>query len=50
MGKNEGDIISVEIERDEEERKLEVPEDFRQTLDKNPSAKDNLNNNLRVSG
>lgn len=40
IGKEAGDSISVEIEKDEEERVVELPEDFKLALDKNKVAKD----------
>lgn len=40
IGKEAGDSISVEIEKDEEERVVELPEDFKLALDKNKAAKD----------
>lgn len=40
IGKEAGDSISVEIEKDEEERVVELPENFKLALDKNKAAKD----------
>ncbi|HHD2753673.1 TPA: DUF1905 domain-containing protein [Clostridium perfringens] len=40
IGKEAGDCIIVEIEKDEEERIVELPEDFKLVLDKNKVAKD----------
>lgn len=34
-----GDTLKVEIELDTEERKVELPDDFKKALDKNPNAK-----------
>lgn len=38
IGKTVGDSISVEIERDEELRQVELPVDFKEQLDKNEEA------------
>ncbi|KUO49068.1 MAG: antitermination protein NusB [Desulfitibacter sp. BRH_c19] len=40
IGKESGDIITVEVEKDEEERIIEMPEDFKIALGQNPSSKD----------
>ncbi|MDZ5253999.1 YdeI/OmpD-associated family protein [Clostridium sp. LIBA-8841] len=40
IGKEAGDSIIVEVEKDEEERVVELPEDFKLALDKNKVAKD----------
>ena len=40
IGKDEGDIISVEVEKDEEERVVEVPDDFAKSMDENQEAKE----------
>lgn len=40
LGKDPGDIISVEIEKDEEERVVEVPEDFVKLMEENLEAKE----------
>ncbi|MBS5938549.1 YdeI/OmpD-associated family protein [Clostridium sp.] len=32
IGKSFGDIVSVELEKDEDERKIELPEDFKEKL------------------
>ncbi|MFZ5965714.1 MAG: YdeI/OmpD-associated family protein [Bacillota bacterium] len=39
IGKNPGDIVEVEVERDEEERVIEVPGDFKRLLEQNSDAK-----------
>ncbi|MCR1951109.1 MULTISPECIES: YdeI/OmpD-associated family protein [unclassified Clostridium] len=38
IGKTYGDIITVELEKDEEERKVELPEEFKEKLIKNNDA------------
>ena len=38
INKQPGDIIRVQLEKDLEERVVEIPEDFRQALASNPSA------------
>lgn len=38
IGKTYGDIIAVELEKDEEERKVELPEEFKEKLIKNNDA------------
>lgn len=38
IGKGAGDIISVEVEKDEEIRQVELPADFKNELDKNEEA------------
>lgn len=38
IGKSFGDTISVELEKDEEERKIELPEDFNEKLILNKKA------------
>lgn len=40
LGKDPGDIISVEVEKDEEERVVEVPEDFVKLMEENLEAKE----------
>lgn len=40
IGKEAGDSIIVEVEKDEEERIVELPEDLKLALDKNKDAKD----------
>lgn len=40
IGKDEGDTVRVTIEKDEEERVQEVPEDFKVLLESNPVAKE----------
>jgi hypothetical protein len=39
IGKGEGDKVRVVLERDTEERVVEVPEDFQKALNKNKAAK-----------
>lgn len=39
IGKTMGDMVIVEIEKDEEERVIELPEDFVEALEKNEVAK-----------
>jgi hypothetical protein len=39
IGKGEGDIVHVVLERDTEERTVEVPADFQKALNKNKTAK-----------
>ena len=39
IGKGEGDIVHVVLERDTEERTVEVPSDFQKALNKNKTAK-----------
>lgn len=39
IGKGEGDIVHVILERDTEERTVEVPADFQKALNKNKTAK-----------
>ena len=39
LGKDPGDIIFVEVEKDEEERVVEVPKDFAKNMEENPEAK-----------
>lgn len=38
MGKGPGDSISVQVEKDEEVREVEMPEDFKNELDENKEA------------
>lgn len=38
ISKNYGDIVSVELEKDEEERVIELPIEFKEKLDKNSKA------------
>lgn len=38
-GKNPGDTVEFEIEKDEEERAVELPADFRLALEQTPAAK-----------
>ncbi|MDF2541548.1 MAG: antitermination protein NusB [Herbinix sp.] len=40
IGKSFGDTIQVTVEKDEEERLIELPEDFAKALDQNNKAKD----------
>lgn len=40
LGKDQGDTISVEVEKDEEERIVEVPEDLAKAMGENPGAKE----------
>ncbi|KJS83207.1 MAG: antitermination protein NusB [Peptococcaceae bacterium BICA1-8] len=40
IGKEPGDTITVEVEKDEEERIIEMPEDFIIALEQQPSAKE----------
>ncbi len=42
LGKDPGDIISVEVEKDEEERVAEVPKDFAKLMEENLEAKDKV--------
>lgn len=42
LGKDPGDIISVEVEKDEEERVVEVPKDFAKLMEENLEAKDKV--------
>jgi hypothetical protein len=39
IGKGEGDVVHVVLERDTEERTVEVPADFQKALNKNKAAK-----------
>ncbi len=43
IGKNFGDTIQVTIVKDEEERSIELPEDFKKALADNPGADTNYN-------
>ena len=43
IGKNPGDIVNVEVEKDEEERVVELPEDFKNVLKEHPKAQENFN-------
>jgi bifunctional DNA-binding transcriptional regulator/antitoxin component of YhaV-PrlF toxin-antitoxin module len=38
IGKNPGDMVAVEVEKDEEERVIELPNDFRRVLEQNLDA------------
>ncbi|MFU7518077.1 YdeI/OmpD-associated family protein [Clostridium sp. HCS.1] len=38
IGKTYGDIVSVELEKDEEERPIELPKEFKEKLIKNNNA------------
>lgn len=38
IGKNIGDTISVQVEKDEEVREIELPEDFKEELNKSEKA------------
>jgi len=38
MGRRPGDMITVEVEKDEEERAVEMPEDFQSALEETPGA------------
>lgn len=40
LGKDPGDIIFVEVEKDEEERVVEVPKDFAKLMEENLEAKE----------
>ena len=40
IGKDEGDIIFVEVEKDEEERVVEIPDDFAKAMEENQEAKE----------
>lgn len=40
LGKDQGDIISVQVEKDEEERIVEIPEDFAKIMEENSGAKE----------
>ena len=40
LGKDQGDIISVQVEKDEEERIVEIPEDFAKLMEENSGAKE----------
>jgi len=42
IGKNPGDIVEVEVEKDEEERVVELPEDFKDMLKEHPQAQGNF--------
>jgi bifunctional DNA-binding transcriptional regulator/antitoxin component of YhaV-PrlF toxin-antitoxin module len=39
IGKEPGDTVEVEVEKDEEERIIELPDDFKLALDENTTAK-----------
>jgi uncharacterized protein YdeI (YjbR/CyaY-like superfamily) len=41
IGKTPGDLVEVEVEKDEAERVIELPEDFKAALEKNPVAGEN---------
>jgi hypothetical protein len=43
LGKKTGDTIHVVMERDEEERTIEIPADLLTALDSNPAARDYFN-------
>jgi uncharacterized protein YdeI (YjbR/CyaY-like superfamily) len=36
-------MVNVEVEKDEEERVVELPEDFKNALKENPQAQENFN-------
>lgn len=40
IGKGTGDTVEVKVEKDEEERTVELPEDLGTALEKNPRAKE----------
>lgn len=42
LGKDPGDIISVEVEKDEEERVVEVPKDFAKLMEAILKLKDKV--------
>lgn len=48
IGKDVGDTVFVDVEKDEEIRKVEIPEDFKSELDKNKEAL-NFYNSLSYS-
>ncbi|MFR3499487.1 MAG: YdeI/OmpD-associated family protein [Paraclostridium bifermentans] len=48
IGKDVGDIVFIEVEKDEEIREVEIPEDFKSELDKNKEAL-NFYNSLSYS-
>src|SRR5882672_7008268 len=39
IGKNAGDTVSVTVEKDTEERRVEIPDELQLVLDKSPKAK-----------
>lgn len=39
IGKNPGDLVRVEIEKDDDEREIELPEDFKAALEENDIAR-----------
>ncbi|MBB6216148.1 bifunctional DNA-binding transcriptional regulator/antitoxin component of YhaV-PrlF toxin-antitoxin module [Anaerosolibacter carboniphilus] len=39
IGKNPGDMVEVAVEKDEEERVIELPDDFKQVLEQNLDGK-----------
>lgn len=41
--KNPGDMVRVEVEKDEEERIIELPEDFQTALAQDPAAQEQFN-------
>ena len=49
IGKKPGDIVTVEIEKDEEERVIEIPKDFSIALNEFPAALDFFVNKLSFS-
>lgn len=48
IGKDVGDTVFIEVEKDEEIREVEIPEDFKSELDKNKEAL-NFYNSLSYS-
>ncbi|MGI5837287.1 MAG: DUF1905 domain-containing protein [Chloroflexota bacterium] len=38
IGKNPGDLVEVVVQKDEDERVIELPEDFKSVLEQNPPA------------
>lgn len=40
IAKSPGDAVKVKVEKDEEERTIELPEDFQRALNKNAAAKE----------
>lgn len=44
IGKDFGDMITVTVEKDEEERTIEIPEDFQSVLNHEPAAQEFFQN------
>lgn len=42
IGKNPGDIVNVELEKDEEKRVVELPQDFKKVLEEHTKAQENF--------